>query len=95
VTLHLDVPVAIASALIAKKGARAYTDHADIHEANTAYLSECLSVYRELAGANCRGRWVTVDCTGGAGSIRPVAEVAAAIWQAVQPLVAATLAAQN
>ena len=70
---------------------RAYTDGADIHEANTAYLTECLAVYRVLAAANCRSRWITIDCTGGTDAILPVAEVAAAIWHAVQPLVAATL----
>jgi dTMP kinase len=95
ITLHLDVPVAVASALIAKKGARAYTEGADIHEANTAYLAECQAVYRELARTHCRGRWVTIDCTGGTGDILPVPEVAAAIWQRLQPLVAETLAARG
>ncbi|HLH22417.1 MAG TPA: thymidylate kinase [Chloroflexota bacterium] len=87
-TVYLDVPVAIASALIARKGARAYTEGADLHEANAAYLSECLAVYRALAGASVRSRWLTLDCTGGGDQILPVAEIAEAIWQQVQSVVA-------
>jgi dTMP kinase len=95
VTVHLDVPVAIASSLIARKGARAYTEGADIHEANTAYLTECRQVYRELARTNFRGRWMTIDCTGGGDHMLTVPEVAEAIWQGLQPLVAETLAARG
>jgi dTMP kinase len=95
VTVHLDVPVAIASTLIARKGARAYTPGADIHEANTAYLAECQRVYRELARASFRSRWLTVDCTGGADDILSVPAVADAIWQRLQPVLAQTLAVRG
>ncbi len=94
-TIHLDVPVAIASTLIARKGRRAYTEGADIHEADTAYLTECLHVYRELARANFRGRWLTIDCTGGGDAILSIDEVAEAVWQRVEPLVADALPARS
>lgn len=94
-TIHLDVPVAIASSLIAQKGARAYTRGADIHETNTAYLTECLNVYRELARASLRSRWITIDCTGGSDQIMSLSEVAKAIWQRIQPLVSEALAGRR
>ena len=50
VTVYLDVPVAVASALIAKKKPRSYTDAAaDLHEKNVTYLAACLDVYTTLA----------------------------------------------
>jgi dTMP kinase len=90
-TIHLDVPVTIATALIARKGARSYTDGADIHEANTAYLTECRNIYGELARANLRGCWHTIDCTGGSDHILSLSEISDAIWQRVQPAVARAL----
>jgi dTMP kinase len=94
-TVYLDVPVAIASSLIAKKGARSYTPGADIHEANTGYLTECRNVYHELARTSFRSRWLTIDCTGGTDHILSTSDVAEAIWQRLQPLVAQTLAARR
>ena len=91
-TIYLDVTVEIASALIARKGARAYTPGADIHEANPAYLRECLDVYRALARDNLRGQWVTIDCTVDGGQMMSVSDVTATVWNHIEPAVSHALA---
>jgi len=81
--LWLDLPVAAAQELIARKAARNYTSRkADIQEADSHYLERVREVYAELAGAE--SNWKTISCVEG-GRVRPVEEIAASIWQVVAP----------
>jgi dTMP kinase len=81
----LDLPVATAQQLIAKKEARNYTARkADIQEADAAYLSRVRDVYHELARAE--PAWHTVSCCHG-DRLLAVEEVESQIWQIVQPAV--------
>lgn len=83
-TLYLDVPVTVASALIARKKPRSYTDAAaDLHEKNVAYLAACREVYTTLARRQHGGRWVAIDCLDAAGVLRDPQEIHAAAWEAV------------
>jgi hypothetical protein len=68
--------------LIAKKGARNYTEQqADIQEADAAYLARVRDVYHDLARTE-RG-WHTVACLEG-GGLLPVDEVETRIWHIVE-----------
>jgi dTMP kinase len=79
----LDLPVAIAQQLIAKKGARNYTDQkADIQEADAGYLGRVRDVYHELA--RTEPDWHTVSCCNGA-RLLAVEEIESQIWQIIQP----------
>jgi dTMP kinase len=78
----LDLPVATAQQLIAKKGARNYTDQqADIQEADAAYLGRVRDVYHDLA--RTEHNWQTIACVDG-GQLLPVEEVENRIWQIVE-----------
>lgn len=74
----LDMPVAQAMALVAKKSARAYTTATyDIHEASRTYLTGVRGVYADLAG---RPSWVPVACLDADhGTPRPIDAIAAEI----------------
>jgi dTMP kinase len=63
--IWLDMPVATAQQLIARKAARRYTPKAaDLHEADAAYLRQTAEVYRELATRDAA--WHVVPaCEGG------------------------------
>jgi dTMP kinase len=95
ITIHLDVTVEIALSLIAKKGPRSYAPGRDIHEMDRTYLAKCLDVYRELARASVRSRWVTIDCTGGNDQILSMSAITDAIWGSVEPAVAQALAVRR
>lgn len=71
----LDMPVAQAMALVAKKSARAYTTATyDIHEASRTYLTGVRGVYEQLAR---RPSWETIACLDEAhGTPRPIAAIA-------------------
>ena len=59
--IWLDMPVALAHDLIARKSARRYTSKdADLHEADSDYLAQAAEVYRELAARDVR--WHAVTC---------------------------------
>lgn len=79
----LDLPVAEAQSLVARKHQRTYTLRpADIQESDAEYLSEVRSAYLELADADAS--WRKISGVGDAG-LRTVDDVAAEIWTAVAP----------
>lgn len=80
----LDLPVATAQQLIAKKGTRTYTDQkADIQEADATYLGRVRDVYCDLA--RNEPDWHTVPCCEG-DHLLSVADVESRIWQIVSGL---------
>jgi len=82
----LDAPVALARELVGRKSARGYTTlEADIHEADAGHSSATRDVYLELAD---RGGWRVVRTADELGSLRDVDEIAAEVWNAVEPLLA-------
>lgn len=77
--LWLDMPVAQAQELIARKAKRDYTERAaDLQEADAAYLEQVRSVYAELASDTA---WVKVAAVGAAG-LRPPEEITAELLAA-------------
>jgi dTMP kinase len=87
VTVYLDVPVAVAAALIAKKKPRTYTDAAaDLHERDLDYLATCRDVYQVLAHRNHGSPWITVACTDGEEVLRDPQAIHAEVWDALQGL---------
>jgi dTMP kinase len=80
-TIFLDVPVEHATKLIALKAQRTYTDRAaDLQEADSTYLKKVHDVYTRLAAEGTG--WTRIDCLE-ADRIKPVEEVAIAVWQAL------------
>jgi dTMP kinase len=72
--LLLDLSVAAAQGLIAKKPARSYTDRsADIQEADSAYLMRVRDLYLDLARRE--SNWSVISCER-QGSLRPVDDIA-------------------
>jgi dTMP kinase len=85
-TFYLDVPVATAAALIARKKPRSYTDAAaDLHERDHAYLAACRDTYERVGRTPYGGEWIPITCADAAGRIRPPANIAADIWDALVP----------
>ena len=85
VTVYLDVPVAVASDLIARKKPRSYTAAAaDLHEENVAYLAACREVYTTLARRQHGSRWVAVECVDAGGVLRAPEAIHAAVWEALR-----------
>ncbi len=85
ITIYLDVPVAVASALIARKKPRSYTDAAaDLHEANVAYLAACRDVYTVLADRQHGSRWVAIDCVNEKGDVRTPEAIHGDVWDVVR-----------
>lgn len=77
VVVLLDLPVDLAQKQIAEKSARSYTDQAaDLHEADTAYLTATRNAYLDLAARE--PGWRTIDCTtdDSANAVRPIEEIA-------------------
>jgi len=84
-TLLLRVPPATSARMVLRKGARDYTEHAaDLHERNEAYLARCHEVYQHLCETQFRSRWTPVECAHSTGEMRPAADIAADIWEAVE-----------
>ncbi len=80
--LLLDLPVAVAQELIAKKGARSYTDQkADIQEADSLYLERVRDVYCELARSEPDWQ-IVAGCD--ADGLRPIFAIADEIWERVE-----------
>jgi dTMP kinase len=83
--LLLDLSVPVAQTLVAKKGARNYTERAaDIQEADANYLGRVREMYRELAARE--PNWSVIGCEGTEG-LRTLDEIADEIWRIVKPLV--------
>jgi dTMP kinase len=75
----LDIDVAAARSLIARKQARSYTDRAaDLQEADAAYLARVRELYLQLAARS--GEWRRVEGLRQDRTIRSVEEVASEIW---------------
>ncbi|NNJ27541.1 thymidylate kinase [Alienimonas chondri] len=73
VTVWLDLPVPLATQLIAAKAKRDYTDKAaDLQEADAEYLSRVAAVYEELANGD---GWARVPCSAD-GEVRGVDAIA-------------------
>lgn len=80
VTVWLDLPVPLATTLIAAKAQRDYTDKAaDLQEADAAYLARVAAVYADLAAGP---GWVRVPCSAD-GAVRPVETIAEDVRAAV------------
>jgi dTMP kinase len=78
----LDAPVALARALVSRKGERGYTTlEADIHEADAGHTAATRDVYLELAA---RGGWLVVSAVGDDGELRDIDEIADEIWEHVR-----------
>ena len=76
-TVWLDLPLPLASRLIAAKSARDYTDRAaDLQEEDMDYLAATAAVYRQLAAGP---GWVRVGSAAG-DSVRPAEEIAAEVF---------------
>jgi dTMP kinase len=83
--IFLDVPVATAVELIARKKPRSYTEKAaDLHEADTAYLNACRGVYVDLAQQQTGGKWVIIPCVNADGTMRDAEAISAGLWSAIQ-----------
>lgn len=82
--IQLDLPVELATQLIAKKQARDYTDSkADGHEADLGYLERVRDCYNHLHGLTRYEDWQRIVVNHGA-ELRTVEQVAADIWETVQ-----------
>jgi len=87
VTVYLDVPVAVAASLIAKKKPRTYTDAAaDLHERDLDYLAACRDAYRLLARRDHGNPWITVDCVDAQEALRDPQAIHADVWDALHGL---------
>lgn len=73
VTVWLDLPVPLATKLIAEKARREYTDKAaDLQEADADYLDRVAAVYAELATGD---GWERVPCSAD-GTVRSIEAIA-------------------
>src|SRR5262249_25960606 len=80
--LLLDLPVAVAGKLIARKAARAYTSRkADLQEADPGYLERVRDVYLELAQDD--PQWRLIECCDG-DRLRSVDEIGEELFVVVQ-----------
>lgn len=79
--LHLDLPVARARELIARKAQRDYTDRAaDIQEADGDYLGAVHDVYHSLS--TTEPNWCRIDCSPG-DRLLSIDEIHELVWQQV------------
>ena len=85
--LLLDLPPAMAQALVGRKAARSYTAMpADIHEGAGEHLATARDVYLDLA-ARDSDRWHVIAGRDEFDRLRRPEEIGADVWAAVQPLV--------
>ncbi|MFN0051823.1 MAG: dTMP kinase [Planctomycetales bacterium] len=76
--LLLDLPVATAQELIARKGARNYTQRvADLQEADAPYLQRVREVYLDLARGDAD--WRLISCVTAQG-LRSIDEIGEELW---------------
>ncbi len=84
-TLYLDVPIEVVNKLVYRRGKRLYTEQqADIHESNTPYLIACKEVYRFLIEMSVGGKWYSVQCGMGNGTVHSPQDISNRIWKYVQ-----------
>ena len=89
ITVYLDVPVRVSSALVARKAPRNYTKvAADLHERDTSYLAACRDVYASLHADQHMSRWIAVNCVDDAGSLHSIAAIHGAVWEGLEAFVA-------
>ena len=81
--LYLDLPTELSQVLRRQREERNGT-HADIHEADEAYLRSCRENAAEVASY---AGWRTVHCAAG-GRVRPAEEIHEEIYTLVRPLLA-------
>jgi dTMP kinase len=82
-TILLDLSVANARRLIAKKAKRTYTDQTeDLHESDGAYLGSVGDVYRARCDAD--PTWARIPCEH-AGAVRPIEDIRGDVWAALRP----------
>jgi dTMP kinase len=80
-TIFLDLPVAHATRLIARKAQRAYTAKAaDLQEADAAYLERVHEVYSQLASSEAN--WLRIACLDG-HELKSIEQIAAEVGRAV------------
>lgn len=82
--VFLDVPIAVAAGLLARKGARSYTSSpADLFERDASYLRACRDVYGSLMASRRAGPWVRIPCASQDGALRDAGSIGADVWRAV------------
>jgi dTMP kinase len=80
----LDAHPKLARELVARKGVRSYTTlEADILESDEAHGDAAREIYLELGA---RDGWHVVGTAGDNGAVRNVDEIAAEVWDTVEPL---------
>lgn len=90
-TLLLDIPVDIASALVLKKKPRGYTEAAaDLHERDSEYLFRSHLVYQHLAKHHIGGTWRKISCCDNSGGLRNQSTIQTEIAETVMSLFATT-----
>lgn len=77
--LYLDMPTDRAVENLRRREDATHT-RGDIHEVDTGYLSLCRQA--ALAAAECYG-WKRITCLTPDGSVRPVEDIHAEVWQIV------------
>ena len=78
--LYLDLPAELSAAMRRQREQETGT-HADIHEADEAYLRACCENARQVTDY---AGWQRIDCSQN-GRIRPVEEIHQAVWRLVAP----------
>lgn len=80
--LFLDMPTEKATELLRQREGATNTS-ADIHERDTQYLARCRSAANTAAALY---GWQKISCVDGGGTVKPIAQLQAEIWDAVAGL---------
>ena len=80
--IFLRLAPASAQQMVGRKATRNYTDRKhDLQESNLAHLRETSLIYDQLAA---QANWVTIECAGPDGAVKPAPEIHKAIFAAVE-----------
>ena len=79
--VYLDLPTELSVRLLHQRQEATQTT-ADIHEQDTAYLSQCRENAREIAR---QLGWKRIDCSQ-QGAVRSLEDIHGEIWELVRPL---------
>jgi dTMP kinase len=83
-TLLLAVTPSVSRRLVDRKDRRVYTDaKADLHEKNDSLLQSCAGVYEELSCRQFKSKWLRIECTERADTIRKREEIGDEMWAIV------------